>query len=384
MRRLFFILGILLSLGGSAKALIPTTLNYQGRIKLNSNGTPVADSSGNTVSFIIYNAASGGTALWTELWNSSTSCVTTTSGLFNVVLGSWTPLTLPFDQQYYLEISWSNGVGMETMAPRQPLTASPYAYKAKNVEGPVSVTSTAATALFGASLSGIGVLGTGQTGTAGSAGAPGGIGVLAGDGGQAGALALQVNGSSLFGATGTHTFAPGSTVNFTGATVNGLASGTVSTVNAGTGLTGGGSSAYLSLSVNAGAGANQIVQMTAADKLPAVDGSQLFGVNAIVSAPLGLTLNAAASAPLSVSNATGTAVIAHGVTGMAATAGAMGISVTASDPSVGTGIYAQVSSANGNGVTAFNFGNGDGVFGQSTSGYGVDVGSPGTELEFAL
>ena len=304
MRRILPYLATFLYFAGSAQALIPTTLNYQGRIKLNSSGTPVADSSGNTVMFVIYNAASGGTNLWSETWNNATSCVTTTSGLFNVVLGSWTPLTLPFDQQYYLEISWSNGGSMETMAPRQPLTASPYSYKSKNVEGPVSVTSTGSTALFGANTSGFGILGVGQTGTAG------GIGVLAGDGGQPGALGLQVNGSSLFGASGTHTFAPGSTVNFTGATVNGLPG---------------------------------------------------------VSAPFSLTLNAAANAPLSLSNATGTAMLAAG--------GAMGLSVTAGGAGA-YGVYASVGSSN-SAVYAANTGSGPGLSGISASGTGVSGNSTG-------
>src|SRR5580765_7558881 len=78
----------------AGQAGLPQTLNYQGRLTL-SGGTPVADSSGNTAVFRLYDAASGGTLLWTETWNGS---VATKSGLFNVVLGSLSPLTLPFDQ----------------------------------------------------------------------------------------------------------------------------------------------------------------------------------------------------------------------------------------------------------------------------------------------
>ncbi|WP_413294553.1 tail fiber domain-containing protein [Bdellovibrio sp. HCB185ZH] len=55
--------------------------------------------------------------------------------------------------------------------------------------------------------------------------------------------------------------------------------GTITGVTAGTGLTGGGTSGSVSIAVNVGTGANQIVQMTAASKLPAVDGSALTNLN---------------------------------------------------------------------------------------------------------
>src|SRR5580700_7580021 len=102
MRRSLLLILIFLLNAGIANAVIPSTLNYQGRIKLNASGVPVPDSTGNTLVVVIYNVATGGSGLWTETWNSSTSCVTTTTGLFNVVLGTWNPITLPFDQQYYL------------------------------------------------------------------------------------------------------------------------------------------------------------------------------------------------------------------------------------------------------------------------------------------
>ncbi|MBO9667967.1 MAG: tail fiber domain-containing protein [Bdellovibrio sp.] len=55
--------------------------------------------------------------------------------------------------------------------------------------------------------------------------------------------------------------------------------GTITAVTAGTGLTGGGSTGSVSLAVNAGIGANQIVQLDASSKLPAVDGSALTNLN---------------------------------------------------------------------------------------------------------
>lgn len=56
--------------------------------------------------------------------------------------------------------------------------------------------------------------------------------------------------------------------------------GTVTSVTAGAGLTGGTISTSGTLSVNMGTGANQIVQLDASSRLPAVDGSQLTGMRA--------------------------------------------------------------------------------------------------------
>jgi hypothetical protein len=99
-----------------------------------SGGAPVPDSPGNTVVFRICadpSCTGGGDPLWTETWNSGTSIVDTKSGLFNVVLGTHNPITLPFDQQYYLEINFNSD---GPMTPRQPLTMAPYAFNAKNIE----------------------------------------------------------------------------------------------------------------------------------------------------------------------------------------------------------------------------------------------------------
>jgi hypothetical protein len=65
-------------------------INYQGRITA-INGTAVADGKYN-VRFKIYNAAIGGSPVWSETWNGANQ-VTMTGGLFSVALGSVTAMT---------------------------------------------------------------------------------------------------------------------------------------------------------------------------------------------------------------------------------------------------------------------------------------------------
>ncbi|MEO5365772.1 MAG: hypothetical protein H7831_05355, partial [Magnetococcus sp. WYHC-3] len=114
--------GALLS---TARAEVPRTISYQGYLTTGL-GTPVSGS--RSIRFTMYDAASGGSALWTETHN-----VSVVAGWYSVVLGSGmgTSLTLPFDRQYYLGIK----VGMDSeMAPRHRLTASPYTLRANTTE----------------------------------------------------------------------------------------------------------------------------------------------------------------------------------------------------------------------------------------------------------
>jgi hypothetical protein len=104
--------------GNPVHAAVPSTMSYQGLLS-DGGGVPVADGT-YALTFNLYDAETDGTLLWTE----TQSIVQVTGGLFAVVLGSVTPLDVPFDQQYWL------GVVVEAdpeMVPRTPLTSAPYA-----------------------------------------------------------------------------------------------------------------------------------------------------------------------------------------------------------------------------------------------------------------
>ena len=103
-------------------ATVPQLMNYQGF--LSEDGLKL----NNTVSltFSIYDAETGGTALWTE----TQPQVLVQNGLFNVILGSAEPLpTTVFQQaERYLGIE-VNASGQE-LSPRQRLTSVAYAFNA--------------------------------------------------------------------------------------------------------------------------------------------------------------------------------------------------------------------------------------------------------------
>jgi hypothetical protein len=100
-------------------AAVPQTINYQGYLT-DSGGNPINGTV--SMTFSLYDVSAGGTALWSE-----TQSVTVNNGIYNVILGSGTPINLPFDTQYYLGVQ----VGTDPeMTPRQTLTSVPYAMRA--------------------------------------------------------------------------------------------------------------------------------------------------------------------------------------------------------------------------------------------------------------
>jgi len=109
---------------------VPQKINYQGTLN-NKIGGPANGSFNMT--FRVYSTATGTTPLWTETWSSAgSSPVVVTDGVFNVMLGSITPLSNEFFATYprtYLGVSVAND---SEMLPRQMIASVGYAFAAGN------------------------------------------------------------------------------------------------------------------------------------------------------------------------------------------------------------------------------------------------------------
>ena len=104
-------------------AEVPKTVNYQGYLSNTSGGYVNSTVS---MTFSMYHELSGGTSIWNE-----TQDVPVVKGYYTVILGTTTPLNLPFDTQYYLGVK----VGTDSeMAPRNQLVAMPYALRASTAD----------------------------------------------------------------------------------------------------------------------------------------------------------------------------------------------------------------------------------------------------------
>ena len=115
---------------------IPRTLSFQGVLS-DTLGTPQPDGT-YTITFRLYEAASGGTAIWTEA-----KSLEVTRGLFFTTLGDVTVLdgSIGFDVPYWLSIQVASD---PEMLPRVPLTSVGYSFNslkadsAKFVINPIS------------------------------------------------------------------------------------------------------------------------------------------------------------------------------------------------------------------------------------------------------
>lgn len=97
-------------------AQVPKKLNYQGYL-IDSSGNPVNGTV--SMSFAIYNVATGGSPLWTEI-----QTIQVNDGRYSAFLGSVTPIELTGPRSYYLGIK----IGTDPeMMPREELTSTMYA-----------------------------------------------------------------------------------------------------------------------------------------------------------------------------------------------------------------------------------------------------------------
>jgi len=129
MKTYYFLIMVILfiALPFPSKAQIPRTLSYQGVLS-DTSGVPKPDGS-YTLTFRLYLASSGGSAIWTE-----TKTLNVKNGLFNTILADQTPFDtlVTFDKPYWLGIK----VGTEPeLLPRIPLTSVAYSLNSTNDAG---------------------------------------------------------------------------------------------------------------------------------------------------------------------------------------------------------------------------------------------------------
>ncbi|MFA6428513.1 MAG: right-handed parallel beta-helix repeat-containing protein, partial [Candidatus Buchananbacteria bacterium] len=130
---------------------VPRLLNYQGKVA-NSAGTAVTDGNYN-FRFRLYTVSSGGTAVWTERWTSTSTAVTLNHGIFSVNLGNIATLAnVDFSQDtYYLQVDFdsdSNGSWDESFSPRKQITSAVYAFNANIVTGTATTTEATSTKAY--------------------------------------------------------------------------------------------------------------------------------------------------------------------------------------------------------------------------------------------
>ena len=105
------------------------TISYQGRLA-DADGNPLTGTY--NIEFRLYDVPTGGVPLWTELWTGP-NAVEVSDGLFNVMLGSLTPISAEAVEEndtLYLGIT----VGTDDeMTPRVPLGSVPWAMQASTV-----------------------------------------------------------------------------------------------------------------------------------------------------------------------------------------------------------------------------------------------------------
>lgn len=99
-----------------AQTGVPRLVSYQG-VMVDTTGVPVCDSTW-VIDFQLYDVATGGTAVWNERHD-----VITRGGVFGVMLGSKSPLNIPFNKHYWISSTLNGGIAT---TPRVKLASVPY------------------------------------------------------------------------------------------------------------------------------------------------------------------------------------------------------------------------------------------------------------------
>lgn len=113
-----------LQLSTENTSVIPSKISYQGVLTDNAG---VPQNGTFTMTFGLYTTPTGGSPLWSETQNT----VQVTNGIFNVLLGSNTPINVAFDVPYYLAVS----VQGTALLPRIELASSGYSFNTARIQG---------------------------------------------------------------------------------------------------------------------------------------------------------------------------------------------------------------------------------------------------------
>lgn len=122
-------LGFFITLSSLAFA-IPLRIPFGGSYFYANN---TAFNGTDNMTFGIYTAQSGGTALWNETQFN----ISVIQGAFSVLLGNNTPINLAFDQDYFLQIGVNNS--QNNLTPRLQMGSAGYSYRA-NMSSNLNVT----------------------------------------------------------------------------------------------------------------------------------------------------------------------------------------------------------------------------------------------------
>jgi Chaperone of endosialidase len=108
----------------NASAQTSPTISYQGVLQNNGANMNGID----TLKILIYSVETGGSPIYSE-----TQTVSVANGIFNMSIGSVTPLrpTLDFTKQYYLAVSVNDA---PELSPRSEVSFAPYAFRALNAD----------------------------------------------------------------------------------------------------------------------------------------------------------------------------------------------------------------------------------------------------------